>query len=55
MGAGMILGLPSLTVAKMSDPSSICLHSKEFNFLQGGLLGKEINKEMFQFSENRHE
>lgn len=54
-GGGVVLSLLNLTRANISDLFSICLHSKEFKFLQEGGLCKEINKEMFYFCKNRHE
>lgn len=56
MSGGLISRLLYLTMVKISDPTSTCLHPKEFNFSQQeGALGTEINKEMSPFCKNRHE
>lgn len=47
MGGGMILSVLYLTTARISDLSSICSHSKEFNFLQEGGLWKKLPRKYF--------
>lgn len=47
-GGGVVSSLLNLTRANISDLFSICLHSKEFKFLQeGGLCAKKLTRKCF--------